>query len=460
MRLNIVGGAYSLDAVAVDNQRCINWMVQAQESGGGQNALIPCDGLRLTHTLDSAVIGMRTLSNGKALAVTSSKVWLVTRYAATEIGVIDPATFATVADNGIVAVIGTDTALYSVALDTMAVTQVLNEPRPYIDFLDGYFVFLIPETGQYAWTKLYSTVIDPLNFATAEGDPDILVALKVVGREMWAFGTNSTEIYYNSGDLNLPFRRVGGAFLDVGCEAPRSLARLANSLIFVARTESGGRFIATTQGYQAVRISTHAIENDLNQVDVSDASAYSYQNNGHGFYVLNIPALNKTYCFDAATGFWHQRAWRDPVTGALSRHRAQHHAYIDGANLASDYENGKIYTFDARLFTDDGDPIYRERTIPETRSESRNLKYDRFEAHVNSQSVNTLEDLYLSWSDDHGRNWSNDRPTSLGRRANELVRIAWRRLGMSRARIFRISTTAAQNVALIDAYLQVTEAER
>jgi len=43
------------------------------------------------------------------------------------------------------------------------------------------------------------TTIDPLYFAAAEGSPDNLVTLIVDHREIWLFGTNSVEVWYDAG---------------------------------------------------------------------------------------------------------------------------------------------------------------------------------------------------------------------------------------------------------------------
>jgi hypothetical protein len=50
-------------------------------------------------------------------------------------------------------------------------------------------------------------------------------------REIWLFGNNTTEIWINIGDPDFPFQRIQGAFLEIGCAAPYSVAKADNSLI-------------------------------------------------------------------------------------------------------------------------------------------------------------------------------------------------------------------------------------
>lgn len=462
MKLNLVGGAYSLDNIEIDCQTCINWYAQAPESGGGQSALIPTAGLVKKHTLNGAIKGMQRLSNNTLLIVSGTTVYRITGGVSTIVGTVVASTYVTMADNGRVAVIATGANLYSVDLTTWALTEVVAEGFTGcqdIGFIDGRFVFAVPNSGQYAWFGLYNLVFDALNFATAEGSPDDIVKLIVVGSEMWTLGEHTTEVYYNTGNQDLPFRRVGGAFVAVGCDAPRTVAKMGGSLVFIAKTEAGGRQVCMTQGYQAQRISTHAIEQVLMLADVKQATAFTYQQSGHGFYVLNLPDINRSFVFDVMTALWHERA-HSSSTGALSRYRGQHHAYDGTDNLIGDYENGNLYALKETVFTDDGLPVYRERTIPYTPSEKKNVSYLRLELEMSVNDALTEQNIDMSWSDDYARSWSVPTSQSLGIKDEDIKRIVWRRLGIGRQRTYKFTTTANSRCALINGYLEVQGSDR
>lgn len=462
MKLNIIGGAYALDNAEIDQQTCINWYAQSAESGGGQNALIPTAGLVKKYQIDTACIASKMLSSGVILLVGTNALYRLQNATVTKLGDIATTQNATIADNGKVAVIATGAKLYQVDLKTWVVSEITADGFngcQYVDFLDGYFVFGVPNTGQYAWLKLYSTAYDALNFATAEGSPDNVVWLGVVGREMWAIGSQSTEVFYNTGDQNLPFRRVGGAFMTVGCDAPKTVAKLGGSLVFIGKTDAGGRQVVLTQGYQPQRISTHAIERVLQNANMAQAQAFSYQQNGHGFYVLNLPDLDKTFVYDALTNLWHERAWQD-ADNKLHRWRGQCHVYDGVDNLIADHTNGKIYALRHDLFTDDGQPIYRERTLPFFPSEKKNVSYLRFELECSVNAADTDGQMNLSWSDDYAKTFHPAQTVSLGKTTDELKRVVWRRLGIGRQRTFRLSTTTNSRCALVNAYIEVQGADR
>lgn len=463
MKLNLIGTAYQLDNIEIDAQTCINWYAQSSENGGGQPALIPTDGLVAVHDLGNAITGMAVLSNNTLFVTTATYAYRITGGTVTGVGMIASNTHTTIADNGQQAVIAVGRKLYAVDMTTWALSEVTAEGFggcQYVDFLDGYFVFATPDTGRFGWFGLYNTTFDALSYATAEGDPDNLVRLIVVGRELWALGEHSCEVYYNSGDKDLPFRRVGGAFLTVGCEAPQTVAKLGSALVFIAKTEAGGRQVCMTQGYQAGRISTHAIEQVLQDADVKQATAFSYQKSGHGFYVLNLPDIDRTFVFDALTSLWHERAWRDE-TGSLHRYRGQHHAYDGKDNLIGDWENGKVYALRRDVFTDDGQPVYRERTLPYLPSEHKHVSYQRLELEMSvNDAVADEPVIHMQWSDDYAKSWHDPMPQGLGLKDEPCKRVVWRRLGIGRQRTYRFSTTANARCALINAFVDVQGADR
>jgi hypothetical protein len=172
-----------------------------------------------------------------------------------------------------------------------------------VGYLDGYFVFNQPDSQRFWVTSLNDgTQIDPLDFASAEGNPDDVVALNVNHREVWLFGTNTIEVWYNAGLADFPLARIAGAFMEVGCAAPYSVAKLDNSVFWLGADARGRGMVYRANGYQAQRISTHAVEWHIQQYgNLSDAIGYTYQQDGHSFYVLIFPQANTTWVYDVAT---------------------------------------------------------------------------------------------------------------------------------------------------------------
>lgn len=202
------------------------------------------------------------------------------------------------------------------------------------------------------------------------------------------------------------------------------------------------------QGYTPVRISTHAVEFAIQGYsDVSDAFAYSYQAEGHSFYVLTFPAGNATWVYDVSTQLWHERAYRDPTTGALGRHRSNCHMYFGGEHVVGDYENGNIYALDLDCYTDNGNILPAIRAAGHVADSdymflywhSMQVDIEAGVGLVTGQGIAPV--IMLDWSDDGGHTWSNEKWASMGAIGKYSARAIWKRLGRSRDRIPRITIT-------------------
>lgn len=111
--------------------------------------------------------------------------------------------------------------------------------------------------GRFYWIEPFETIIDPLNFATAERSPDPLWSVNVIGDQFWLPGSSSTEIWYPTGDELLPFLRVQARVFDRGTWEGTAL-QVRDTLIIVDRD---GVVYAIQGGAGApVRVSNHGIE--------------------------------------------------------------------------------------------------------------------------------------------------------------------------------------------------------
>jgi hypothetical protein len=223
-----------------------------------------------------------------------------------------------------------------------------------VGYLDGYFVFNEPGSQRFWVTALNDgTQIDPLDFASAEGNPDGIVALIVDHREVWLFGSNTTEVWYNAGLPDFPLARIQGAFMEIGCLAPYSVAKMDNSVFWLGSDARGNGIVYRAEGYRGKRISTHAVEWQIQQYGVlNDALAYTYQQDGHSFYVLVFPGANTTWVYDASTAMWHERAAWDGVR--YLRHRGNCQANFNNQILIGDAYYGAIFEFDPNTYNDCG----------------------------------------------------------------------------------------------------------
>ena len=89
-----------------------------------------------------------------------------------------------------------------------------------LGYVASYVIVVIAQgndvNGRFYWIEPGETTIDPLNFATAERSPDPIHSVRVVGDQFWLLGSNSTEVWYPTGNQDTPFQRVQGRLFDRG----------------------------------------------------------------------------------------------------------------------------------------------------------------------------------------------------------------------------------------------------
>jgi hypothetical protein len=362
MKTPILGSTYVARSVNAADARMVNLFPEIVSEAGKEPAFLNrAPGLKLLNTIGNGPIrGLWAFSSNDttAFVVSGTQLYkITTAYVATLIGTVAGTGPVSLADNGTQLFIAANGPSYIYNNTTNAFGQITDPDFPgavTVCYLDGYFVFNQPNS-QLMWVTqlLDGTSIDPLEFVSTEGSPDGLIAVTSNFREVWAFGTNSIEVWFDSGATDFPLQRIQGAFNELGCAAPYSIAKMDNGLFWLGRDRRGQGIVYRANGYAGVRISTHAVEWQIQQyADLTDAIAYTYQQDGHSFYVLVFPSANTTWVYDAATQAWHERAGF--VDGNFTRHRSNCQMAFNNKIVVGDFENGNIYAFDLDDFSDNG----------------------------------------------------------------------------------------------------------
>jgi hypothetical protein len=282
-------------------------------------------------------------------------------------------------------------------------------------------------------------------------------------RELWLFGELTTEVWYNTGASDFTFGRMPGVFIEHGCAAKHSVAKIDLALFWLGQDLQGKGIVFAGKNYSAERISTHALEQELRTYSrIDDAIGFSYMQEGHAFYVLTFPTANKTWCFDVATGQWAERGYLE-ADGTISRHRMNCHAVSGGANLVGDWKTGLLYELDPNAYTDNGNPILRLRSFPHIGgSDGNRVMFRQFIADMevgDGLPGDTADpEVRLRWSDDRGRSWGNPVVGTLGKVGEYLTSIQWQRLGYARDRVFELSWSAPVKTALNGAWVDASRA--
>jgi hypothetical protein len=323
-------------------------------------------------------------------------------------------------------------------------------------FLDGKFILVRPETQQFYWSEGTDNagVYDALDFASAESFPDKIVGHLVDHRELWLAGERSIEIWLPAPSGDQVYQRNSGATIEVGCASTHSLQQIENTVVWIGRDKQGQGLVWMAgggNGYTPQRISTNDIEDDLASVgDLSGAWAWTYQDAGQTFYVLQVPGLDTTWVWDASTRKWHERAEYDG--GGLQQWRATCHMFAFGRHVVGD-EEGRLYELTPWEYTYAGSPIYREWTSPHNHNESRkrvmfsNLVLDITAGETDSGLDPQIE---MRYSNDGGFTWPNPwEARSTGKIGEYGKQVKWVRVGHGRGRVWQFRTTDDAKVSIL-----------
>ena len=319
-----------------------------------------------------------------------------------------------------------------------------------VDFIDGYFVLSKPDSNEWYISALYDGfTYDPLDFARAEGAPDNIVGLVVDHREIWLMCEETIEVWYNAGNVDFPFERASGTFIERGLAARDSIANLDNSLFWVG--DDG--IVYRANGYAPQRISTHAIEEQIvASIGKTDLIAFGYSQKGHAQYVLKKPN-DWTFVYDVATGLWHERCSCDRGDYKVS-------TFVQAFDrlLVGDDELNNIYFFDLSRAgrEDDGVVVSRMAAPPLFANEERvslNSLVVDFERGVGLTTGQGSDPVVmLRYSDDAGLTWSNEKWRSLGKIGEYRRRARWNRLGQFRQRVLELSISDPVDRVVMGAY--------
>lgn len=304
----------------------------------------------------------------------------------------------------------------------------------WVDEIDGYFVFSDPGTDQFYISQIDdASALDALDFSSADVQPDNIVTHRVVKRELFIFGSRSTEVWIDAGGADFPLARYNSTPIDIGCVGKRAVIKAADSLIFIGATERGQGIVYMMAGHQPRRISNRAIEELLAQsTDLSAVTMWAYQIDGAEFVAINAPGLDTTLVWDAAADQWHERAELD--AGDLIPLRVTDVNYFEGEHYATG--DSSDYVFDADEYTYAGDAMPRIRTWPHMKSQSAEPM--NFRSLELACSTGHGGNVTLEVSNDGGYTFGAPLLRSLGVEGRRMQRVRWHFLGASRDRVFRL----------------------
>ena len=320
----------------------------------------------------------------------------------------------------------------------------------HVAYLDGY-ILASGGGNTFKWSDVTSSLSwGGLNFASAAGSPDDVVALHVLNREIYLFGQSSVEIWEDDGTT--PFARVAGGFIESGCSAPYSVL-----------LDGSGIFYWLNQFRRLVRFNGKTVERVSGRYDaeiqslstVSDCRAYVMEFGNYTLLVFNFPSANRTFVYNQTVDDWAEWGKWDAERIAYDRWVGQAYCYAEGwgKHLIGRYDKRVIAELSSSYTSDDGDLIRVCRTTGHVNYGTlKRKKCDEFRIRCRRGDGLSGADakLVLRVREDN-QSWGQPKQISLGNLGDyeTIVRVPLR--GIYRSRQYEFTASDAAPIVFLGA---------
>lgn len=419
---------------------------------------------------NAACRGAFYASTGKLFSVNGNTVYQISLDGtATSRGTISTSSGVVYfADNGIELLIVVDGVNgYTVNLTSGSPTLIADANFPSSPrgaaFIDGYFVVCKGSTGQFYLSQLYDgTDWTPIQYATAEYAGDSLYAVKRLGSQLYLFGTQTIEVWYDTGNASFPFERVNGGTINIGLGGQISVAVFNDTAYFVGSSQTGQRPIYALSQAGIKRISTPYIESLIWNMLVPTWEGYCYSNNGHDFYVLQNTANGGALVYDITYDCWMEHV----LIGTSYPLKVIVNCFDTNGEAAFAFSNtnGSIYTVKRGYNSLNGSSMTRSRTFGPIGNGTSRVFHSAirfvFEAAFDSSPGTLFSGLSIDWTDDDGYSFSasvSPDVTITATTTGQLITVEARRLGMSAKRYYRIVCAGAAEFIFQGCYLDAQQ---
>lgn len=368
------------------------------------------------------------------------------------IGTIPGTGRVSIADNGFEMVIVAEPLGYE--SDGTSVSQITDSffnagGASDVAFIDSYFVFSRPNSQVFFNSELNAVTFNALNFTSADGSPDNLVGLIVDHREIFLAGEESCELWFNAGNpTGSPFSRSPSGFLEVGCASGQTLAKIDNTVFFLANDSTVRRLV----GNNPTVISTPGIADLIRDQDISRAFAFAYTFEGKFYYVLTFPSLTLEY--DLAAAEWHERESRNKdfwVPADILEFNGL--TVLDGSS-------GKIGTLNSSTKTEFGESQLIQWTYSAIYADGKRVFHDRLELNISvgrgtTSGQGSAPEIILFISDDGASTFREYQRRSLGALGKRETRVFWTGLGSSYNRVYQCKMSDPVDMLMFDTNVEI-----
>jgi hypothetical protein len=261
-------------------------------------------------------------------------------------GIVDMATDGTT----LLIVTGANKYQYSVAAGFSEITDTDLGTAYTTAYLDLRYYF-DQDNGQIIGSALNDpSDIDPLTFQTAESFNDDLLAVKNMGRLLYAFGVSTLEIFITSGVPRPLLRRQ--KVIEHGIIGRRAVATIDDSMYILDDRRRPA--VIRELALQQIQTSTPLGRELRTYATVSDCIVNAYSFESENFIEYLFPTQDISWTLHEASGQWSKREDTSNTSFPVM-------AYVNCYNklLGLDQSAGKVWEFGSTTYQDNAVAITR-----------------------------------------------------------------------------------------------------
>lgn len=301
---------------------------------------------------------------------------------------------------------------------------------------DGYF--MTTDGTNLIVTELNDPMsVNPLKYGSSEADPDPVLALRKVRKEVLALNRYTIEYFQNVGGTGFPFQRIDGALIQKGVIGTHACCNFLENVAFMGsgRNEAPGVYLASAG--TATKLSTREIDIVLSEYTEGQLSATIMEarfDRGHQHILMHLP--DQTLVFDGVASFVAgEPVWFTLGTSIVGKalYRARNLVWVYDAWQIEDPTTAAFGVMDDTLSTHWGQTVGWEFGTAILYNEGNGAVIHDIElvGLPGHPALGVNPTIWTSYSID-GETWSQERPLMAGKQGERAKRLAWRRQGHMR----------------------------
>ena len=303
--------------------------------------------------------------------------------------------------------------------DTLTTVSDIDYPGTTVaglEHLDQYVFVMDSDGSVYNSNVNAPTTWSASDYITAETIADTGVRITRHVNYIVAFGSESIEFFYDAANASgSPLSLMEGTVLLTGCSSGDTVVNMGQEILFVAKDQGGGNYVAKLSGFTVTPISIKPVDDALIAAgsNISGTYAYPIRIKGHNFYVLTIPAsgVAQTWVYDLVDKAWHQ--WTSYDGSTESYFTGIDATYHNGVVYILDEDNGKVYSMNSTTYEDDSQIIKMRGVTERIDFASVKNKFANRLTVIGDRDTVSNGIMQIRWSDDDYVSFSNWRDLDL-----------------------------------------------